>query len=325
MTKLFVALAAIFVALVGLASAKDSHDRKYLSIQDQYKADYYPGGQDSNGNPAFDSKAQQLFPSFEGAKRGDTFRVERCISCHVPDIAVVGPQVAAERLVKDFLKYEPDKDHLVKADGLTLVHPAVITQELYDRYGADSFATSDGFHPYQVPSASGDGTSQSVKLPGPIPAFLSPKENGGKELGIDQVGCISCHNGGRLSLDDTAAHENLIVNPEYSFTQGAALYYKYCASCHGSLGQGKVGPPLNNQDRLGFFNEDYYYRCIEYGFTDFEHIGSVMPAWGSAAPDWHYDKAVDKQGPKVPRQLSEDQINTLVQFIRHWESYATLP
>jgi mono/diheme cytochrome c family protein len=315
MTRIFVALAAITLALVGVAAAKDSHDRQYLSIQDRYRQDH--GG-------VFDSQVQQLFPVFANARRGDTFRTERCISCHVPDILAIGAQKAAQNLVTDFLKYEPDKDHIITAFGLKLVHPSTITQELYDQYGADSFATTDGFHPYTVPGDTA-GTTDVVKLPGFIPSFLNPKNNGGKALGIDQVGCISCHNGGRLATDDTAAHQNLIINPEYSFTAGAALYYKFCVSCHGTLGQGKIGPPLSNQDRLGFFNEDYYYRCIEYGYTDFEHIGSVMPAWGSAASDWHYDAAVDKGSKTVTRQLSEDQIQVLVQFIRHWQNYDTLP
>ena len=226
MNRLFLALAAVLLLLVGLAAAKDSHDRQYLSIQDQYRKDH-PGSQ-------FDSKVQQLFPVFSAAKQGDTFRTERCISCHVPDIAVIGPQVAARNLSADFLKYEPDAQHMIKAYGLTLNHPAAITQQLYDQYGADAYATSDGFHPYTV---AGDNGPQQVKLPGFIPSFLSPAANGGKPLGIDQVGCITCHNGSRLALDDTAAHQNLIVNPEYSFTEGAALYYKYCVSCHGSQGE----------------------------------------------------------------------------------------
>jgi cytochrome c553 len=317
LTRVFVALAAVTILLFGIAAAKDSHDRQYLSIQDQYKQDY--------PQSSFDTKVQQLFPAFPAAKRGDTFRVERCISCHVPDIAQIGPQVAAERLVKDFLKYAPNPGQIIAANGLKLVHPAFITQELYNQYGADSFATTDGFHPYVLPSDADPNLQVAVKLPGPIPAFLSPAANGGKALGIDQVGCISCHNGQRLALDQSAAHQNLIINPQYSFTEGAALYYKYCASCHGNLGQGKIGPPLNNQDRLGFFNEDYYYRCIEYGYTGFEHLGSVMPAWGSSASDFTYDPTRDKQGPKVVRTLSEDQINILVQFIRHWEDYNTLP
>ena len=91
MTRVFVALAAVTILLFGIAAAKDSHDRQYLSIQDQYKQDY--------PQSSFDTKVQQLFPAFPAAKRGDTFRVERCISCHVPDIAQIGPQVAAQRLV----------------------------------------------------------------------------------------------------------------------------------------------------------------------------------------------------------------------------------
>ncbi|HXA30351.1 MAG TPA: cytochrome c, partial [Candidatus Angelobacter sp.] len=136
---------------------------------------------------------------------------------------------------------------------------------------------------------------------------------------------IVCHNGGRLELDQTHAHLNLIVNPEYAWTEGAALYYQYCAACHGNLGEGKNGPPLNNQDRLGFFNEDYYYRCIEYGMTGFEHLGSVMPNWGSISPEFTADKTRDKVPANPTRVLSESQINLLVQFIRHWEQYQTLP
>ena len=324
MRKLFIVLSALMIGLVGVAAAKDSHDRKYLSIQDQYKQDYYPSGTDANGNPAFDTKAQQLFPAFTAAKRGDTFRTERCISCHVPDIAVVGPQIAADRLAKDFLKYEPNAAAIAKANGLTLTHPALVTQAMYDQYGAGSVATVDGFHPYTV-LLPGSTAPQTAQLSGPLPAFISPAANGGKPLGIDQTGCIVCHNGNRQSLDDTAAHTNLIINPQYSFTEGAALYYKYCVTCHGILGGGLVGPPLNNQDRLGYFNEDYYYRCIEYGYTDFEHVGSIMPAWGSAAPDFTYDASRDKLPATVSRQLTEDQIHTLVQFIRHWENYETLP
>jgi hypothetical protein len=317
MNKLFLVLAALLLGLIGVAAAKDSHDRAYLSIQDQYRKDH-PGS-------TFDSQVQQLFPSFPTAKRGDTFRTERCISCHVPDISIIGPQQAAANLSADFLKYEPDAQHLIQAYGLTLKHPALVTQALYDTYGQDTFATSDGFHPYSFTPLN-QKTPQQPKLAGFIPAFISPAANGGKPLGLDQTGCIVCHNGQRNALDDTHAHLNLIVNPEYSYTAGAALYYKFCASCHGGLGEGNVGPPLSNQDRLGFFNEDYYYRCIEYGYTDFEHLGSVMPAWGSVAPDFTYDATRDKTRPTGNvRQLSEDQIHTLVQFIRHWESYDTLP
>jgi len=177
----------------------------------------------------------------------------------------------------------------------------------------------------------GYAVTTTTSLPGPLPVAVSPavldpsQTNPSlQKVGIDQVGCIVCHNGSRLALSQTDAHQNLIINPEYNFTGGAQLYYKYCVTCHGVQGEGGKGPPLNNQDRLGYFNEDYYYRCIEYGFTDFEHIGSIMPNWGSTASDFTYDPTRDKQKPGS-RILSEDQIHLLIQFIRHWENYSTLP
>lgn len=316
MNKLFLGLSVALLLLVGVAAAKDAHDRQYLAIQEQYKKDH-PGA-------PFDTKVQQLFPAFKEAKVGDTYRVERCISCHAPDINTIGPEQAAQRLSEDFFKYEPNAAQIAKANGLQSTpthsaHPAYVDQKLFDAYGPGAVATSDGFHPYQV-------AGQDVKLPGPLPAFIDPANNGGKPWGIDAVGCVLCHNGSRLALDETHAHQNLIINPEFSWSEGASLYYKYCASCHGSQGEGAIGPPLSNQDRLGFFNEDYYNRCIEYGFTDFEHYGSVMPAWGSVASDFEYDPTRDKQKPtSVKRVLTEDQIALLTQFIRHWESYQTLP
>jgi len=330
MTKFFLALSAFLLLLIGVAAAKDQHDRAYLGIQQQYLKDYYTTAETASKAP--DLKIQQLFPAFNEAKQGDTFRVERCISCHVPDIATIGPQEAAKHLSQDFFKYEPDAREIAAKNHLSGVHPAMITQQYYDAYGQNAVATKDGFHPYLASTGSGSGgntpggsTSGTASapngIPGFLPTFVSPAENGGSALGIDQVGCIVCHNGQRLELDEQHAHLNLIVNPEYAWTEGASIYYTYCVACHGNLGQGVSGPPLNNQDRLGFYNEDYYYRCIEYGKTGFEHIGSAMPNWGSIAPDY----SDDMKGVNASRQLSEDQINILVQFIRHWENYQTLP
>ncbi|MEO8897194.1 MAG: cytochrome c [Candidatus Dormibacter sp.] len=340
MRWLFVALSALLIAMVGVAAARDSVDRDYLSIQQRYQSDY---------NTGFNIQIQQIFPTFADAKRGDTFRVERCISCHVPDIGTIGPELAAQRLAKDFMKYEPNAQAIITQNHLTGVHPAYIAYGPsvvsstgqgfapamdYSIYGI----SGTGFQPFSVTGATtnakqGYQIDPTTVLPGPLPASVDPKViNAGaanpsaQKVGIDQVGCIICHNGSRLALDlsSTGAHENLIVNPEYDFTAGAQLYYKYCVTCHGVQGEGGKGPPLSNQDRLGYYNEDYYYRCIEYGFTDFEHIGSIMPDWGSVSPDFTYDPTRDKQKPGS-RVLSEDQIHILIQFIRHWENYNTLP
>ena len=320
MTRLFVALSALLLILVGVAAAKDTSDRAYLGIQEQYQRDY-PGS-------TFNVQVQQLFPIFSESAVGSALRVERCISCHVPDIATIGPQVAAQRLSQDFFKYEPNATQLAQQYHLSGTHPAFVTVSgsqyppsiAYSTYGANNFTS----YTYVL-----NGKTQTAQLSGFLPSFLDPSTlpPGSKE-GIDAIGCIVCHNGQRLGLNTSGindAHQNLIVNPVYSFTEGAALYYKNCAQCHGGQGEGGIGPPLNNQDRLGFFNEDYYYRCIEYGFTDFEHYGSVMPNWGGIAPGYTYDPTRDKQMPLTTAVLDSNQISILVQFIRHWEQYATLP
>ena len=321
MTRLFVALSAALLILVGWAAARDTSARPYLAIQEQYQKDY-PGS-------TFDVSVQQLFPNFTAAQTNGSFRVERCISCHVPDIATIGPVEAAKRLSQDFFNYEPNAHQIAAANHLTGTHPAFVSTNggpyppslSYTAYGADGFTSYSYIQ---------NGQKLTAKLPGFLPTLINPATAPASQLGIDSVGCIVCHNGSRLALQsnggaDVNAHENLIINPVYAFTEGAALYYKNCAQCHGGSGEGGVGPPLNNQDRLGFFNEDYYYRCIEYGFTDFEHYGSVMPNWGSVAPGFQYDSVRDKQQPSTARVLSEQQIAILIQFIRHWENYTTLP
>jgi cytochrome c551/c552 len=336
----FVILSAMLIALVGIAAIRDSQDRDYLNIQQRYQSDYNDTG--------FNIQVQQVFPSFPEAKRGDTFRVERCISCHVPDIGTIGPELAAQRLAQDFMKYEPNAQAIIAQNHLTGVHPAYIANgpSVQSSTGKGFVAAMDysvygitgtGFLPYTVTGKSTNATKgyqvdPSTVLPGPLPASVAPAtldagvtNSSQQKVGIDQVGCIVCHNGGRLALSQSDAHLNMIINPEYDFTAGAQLYYKYCVTCHGVQGEGGKGPPLNNQDRLGYFNEDYYYRCIEYGFTDFEHIGSIMPNWGGIASDYTYDPTRDKQKPAPQAVLTQDQIHVLIQFIRHWEMYTTLP
>lgn len=340
MRGLFLVLAVGLVALVGIAAYRDSANRDYLAIQQRYQADYNDTG--------FNIQAQQLFPSFPQAKQGDTFRVERCISCHVPDIGTIGSELAAKRLAEDFVKYEPQASAIAARDHLTLVHPAYIANQdnvrnaLGDGYApamsyAQYGATGTGFLPFAVTGAATNATQgftvdRTTTLPGPLPDYVAPavlnaavKDPSLQKVGIDQVGCIICHNGSRLALDQAHAHLNLITNPEYDFTGGAKLYYTYCVACHGVQGEGGKGPPLSNQDRLGYYNEDYYYRCIEYGFTGFEHYGSIMPNWGSIASDYTYDPVRDHSKPNASRTLSENQIQVLIEFIRHWENYTTLP
>src|ERR1700726_2590787 len=119
---LFVALSVALLGLTAWAAFKDSNNRSYITIQQQYLKDY--------PSSDFNVQIQQLFPSFPQATlQGDTYRVERCISCHVPDIGTIGPVAAAQRLSKDFFKYEPAARQLAAECHLTGIHPAYITTD----------------------------------------------------------------------------------------------------------------------------------------------------------------------------------------------------
>jgi mono/diheme cytochrome c family protein len=136
--------------------------------------------------------------------------------------------------------------------------------------------------------------------------------NAYKGLGIDESGCIICHNGNRQATDQAGAHQNLVGNPFATFNTAPQIFESTCATCHGAVGEGGKGPPLNDQNRLGFFNDDYYYRCIYLGNTGEEHLGTIMPAWG-----------VSQKGR--PAILKTDTINLLVHWIRMWQQYTSRP
>lgn len=58
--------------------------------------------------------------------------------------------------------------------------------------------------------------------------------------------------------------------------KGFKLYRNWCARCHGTYGQGLVGPNL--AESLNIISEDEFYATVENGKTG--TIGS-MPAWSS--------------------------------------------
>jgi cytochrome c2 len=290
---------------------------------------------------------QQLFPKVQV---NGQFMVERCITCHVPDIAKIGPQQAAERLGPN--------------------HPSVITDAVFAKYGQETLVCRPATaapSPAASPSASASPKASAAPSssaapstaaspspaaspatsPSPAPATatscLDPRAqpyyvldangkvvtdpstnkpvvaqltgfipNAYKGLGIDESGCIICHNGNRQATDQAGAHQNLVANPFGTFDKAPQIFESTCATCHGAVGEGGKGPPLNDQNRLGFFNDDYYYRCIYLGNTGEEHKGTIMPAWG-----------VPQNGR--PAILKSDTINLLVHWVRMWQQYASLP
>jgi mono/diheme cytochrome c family protein len=284
--RVFVILSVLLVAILGYAFITDTN-REWRPIQEAYfKHEASTASTAAMRNAAAKSPIQiyQLFPK---VKVNDQYKVERCITCHVPDIQHIGPENAAKALTK------PGHP----------THPIAIDNSIYARYGETAYAMANG----QTVVLTDDkgkvipdpttGKPQPA-LPGFIPAAV-------KGMGIDDTGCIICHNGQRQATTTAAAHQDLIPNPFGTFDTAPALFEKHCAQCHGVQGQGGIGPPLNDQDRLGFFNDEYYHRCIYLGNTDPERIGTKMPKWGNL--------------------LKADQIELLTHWIRHWQSYAKLP
>lgn len=313
----FLFTSAAFVAVLAFALYQDGVINKpYARYQQQYFA--------SEGVAYQGPQVYQLFPK---VKVNGNFQVERCITCHVPDIVKLGPQEAAHKLGPN--------------------HPAVIDDQVFAAYGQDtmacrpvvspspSAAPAAGASPKPSPAA---GAAPAVSASGArcldpraqpyyvldvnghvvndpqtgqplvasLPGFITSQYKG---LGIDETGCIVCHNGQRLATTITDAHRNLIPNPFAVSSQTPNLYENTCAQCHGATGEGLKGPPLNDQDRLGFFNDEYYHKCIYLGNLSVnpDRRGTAMPPWG------------------IKHLLSTSQIELLVHWIRLWQDYTRLP
>ena len=332
--RAFLVVAGLFLVALAFAFYQDLN-RPWIGIQQRYQARY--GGD-------FPIQVQQLFPKVQV---NGQFKVERCISCHVPDIQKLGPQEAAKRLGPN--------------------HPAVINDAIFAKYGQDTLicrpVTAAAASPSPTPKPSARATPRPSASPSPRPSPAATGGTGGtsggtpatstappacsnssatpyyvldvngkvvtdsagkpmvapltgfipstyKGLGIDESGCIICHNGNRQATTQEGAHQNLVANPFAVFDQAPNLYEQSCAQCHGATGEGLKGPPLNDQNRLGFFNDDYYYRCIYYGNLGDEHLGTIMPAWG-----------VRKLLPAPVNQ----KVDLLVNWIRMWQQYGSLP
>ena len=192
---------------------------------------------------------------------------ERCITCHVPDIIVIGGVKAAQRIPLIL----PAKSRNPQA------HPDRITAEMVKTYGL-------------------------------------PSQYAG--LAIDVTGCMVCHNGQGLATEKDGAHRNLIVNIFDVVDRAGPVFKNNCAQCHGQQGEGGIGPPLNDQHRLGFFNDDYYYDCVFYGTLSEHHGGgpgkSLMPSWGASG-----------LFSKTSKAENNDKVSLMVHWIRRYQKPLT--
>jgi mono/diheme cytochrome c family protein len=82
---------------------------------------------------------------------------------------------------------------------------------------------------------------------------------------------------------------------------GQVLYADNCATCHGTNGEGGIGPALNSRDLLTSTMDESLA-----GLTRFGVPSSLMPAWGQAFG-----------GP-----FTDEEINHITAFIRAWEPTA---
>jgi mono/diheme cytochrome c family protein len=346
--RAFLVISAAFLVLLGFAFYQD-FNRPWLSIQNSYARQY---GAD------FPIQVQQLFPRVQV---NNQFVVERCITCHVPDIQKVGPQEAAKRLgpnhpsvIDDvvFAKYgqetlicrpfSPSASPSAAASPSASASASAKASARPTASAAPSSSAAPGAVPSPAPSAlpspgasaspSAATTAASCYDPKATPYYLldangkqvvDPSTNKPvvaqlsgfipnqyKGLGIDESGCIICHNGNRQATTESGAHQNLVPNPFGVYDKAPQLYENNCAQCHGALGEGGKGPPLNDQNRLGFFSDDYYYRCIYLGNQGDEHLDTIMPAWGAK---------------KLLPPPIDGTVKLLVHWIRMWQQYASLP
>ncbi len=90
-------------------------------------------------------------------------------------------------------------------------------------------------------------------------------------------------------------------NTAVSVAIGRTLYAANCVTCHGSAGEGDLGPSLNTQEFLTLVGNDYLHETIAAGRPD-----TGMPAW---------------------KHLSNEDVASLIVFIRTWqqEESQTLP
>jgi mono/diheme cytochrome c family protein len=98
----------------------------------------------------------------------------------------------------------------------------------------------------------------------------------------------------RLQRDETA--DRLAAE-----TAGKDLYKENCASCHGEVGQGGIGPALNSLELLESTPDEVFFGLTRIGIP-----GTLMPAWSQ-----------DFGGP-----FTDEQISQIVAYMRAWEPTA---
>ncbi len=72
--------------------------------------------------------------------------------------------------------------------------------------------------------------------------------------------------------------------------KGKTLYSKYCSECHGSNGEGKQAPALNNQEFLNAATNGFILATISLG-----REGTAMPSWGRGSREYRVLTGEERQ------------------------------
>ena len=95
--------------------------------------------------------------------------------------------------------------------------------------------------------------------------------------------------------------ESTLEHNKHSLGHGRELYVENCTSCHGTRGEGIVGPALNDKRLLEEASNGVLFATIQTGRPN-----TTMPAWGQS-----YGGA-----------LTDEDIHAIVDFIRAFEDNA---
>ncbi len=107
--------------------------------------------------------------------------------------------------------------------------------------------------------------------------------------------------GAAFAQEDSRLKEATIKLNKANVLHGRQLYVDNCTSCHGTRGEGIVGPALNNKTLLTTASDEVLFATIRTGRPN-----TVMPAWGQ-----------ENGGP-----LTDEDVRYIVSFLRAWEPTA---
>jgi len=108
-----------------------------------------------------------------------------------------------------------------------------------------------------------------------------------EKLGTQEISNIIGHL--RKSAQEKLTYIYQGSNPG-QHTDGALLFSKYCAECHGISGEGVKAPALNNQEFLSAASNGYMLGTITIGRS-----GTSMPSWGYGDPEHPLLSGKDRQ------------------------------